>query len=59
MKNPVISQEIADKVGVRHCIECGEKCQGYGPWQEGFTCNRICEDIKENRPKYPDHQPKE
>lgn len=53
MKNPVLSKEEGKKL-LYKCTVCGEPVDyWYGRWGDKGTCDRICEQIQEDKPKYP------
>jgi hypothetical protein len=38
-------------IPLQPCIVCKKMTPGYGSWQEGNTCCKDCEAIKESQPK--------
>lgn len=40
-------------ISLRTCIICNKKINNYyGVWENGGTCGRTCEQVKESQPKY-------
>ena len=55
MKNPVIHDDIARKLGYTCCV-CDKKCDGwYGANDIGGTCSGTCERTYASRPRWPEH----
>lgn len=46
--NPVLPEDF--KLTHRKCLVCGNPTQGYGCWNDGYTCSRKCEAEKESQP---------
>ncbi len=58
--NPVIPdytpkkdrQQIKDEgIPSKPCIICSKLCKPYGMWNDGQTCNSVCEKVKERQPR--------
>lgn len=52
-------EEYKEKV-VGLCCICSKPVPGfYGMWQEGGTCSKKCEQVREDKPKYPGYSEEE
>lgn len=47
--NPVLPEDF--KLTTRKCLICGKPTQGYACWNDGYTCSRKCEAVKEAQPR--------
>ena len=55
VSNPVIEPEVGKRLLLR-CMVCDKPIEGfYARFGDQGTCGRICMNVQDAKPKYPDH----